>query len=235
LGSDYKGGMTIIKNGTIPMGIEIYTPNGIKIKTFDTVKIDVNGNIIIGGDTVINIIGALLQSGKSEYMIGKSDGSIKDGLGNIISDEVISAEITACENMPNQLSIGKQKKAKKKPVLFNNSWVSYSKNNDTLHIKNGTQIIGIKRTHFSNIDKVPNNKAAFGKIRLDSDGKIKLPNGSEIIAPKNTIIDVEYESGECIITIGDSNAIISNHNGIEEKIIEGTVLNSKGEFIKDLS
>jgi hypothetical protein len=59
-----------------------------------------------------------------------------------------------------------------------------------------------------------------------------LSNGVIINAPKNTIVSVEYETGECIITIGDGDAIITKSDGAETTVPQGTVINNKGDIVK---
>jgi hypothetical protein len=243
-GWEYKGEMGRDFGDKVTYGIEIYTPTGTKIKTYDTVKIDKSGNIIIGGDTVFNIIGELIQAGNAEYMIGKSDGIVKDSKGNIVSDEVISAEIEKYGNVDYigvNIPWDEGTEHYKRWVIRQKwPWVCYDDESIegvdvTLHIKDGTKIISLcgTRTHFSNTERLLNGETTTaGTIRLDDVGKIVLSNGVIINAPKNTTVSVEYEDGESTITIGDDNATITQANGTEITVPQGTVIDNKGNVIK---
>jgi len=233
-GCDYRGGKTFNDVNRKSYGIEIYTALHTKIKTYDTVKIAENGNIIIGGDTILNILGDVIQSGSGECMIGRYD-QVRDGRGNVISDEIIKAEIETYGN-----SIGfnydnekLEKLDKRLAVKADCPWKSYnSEDNKILHVKDGTKIICSERTHCSNINRILNGETNSGFIRLDRAGEIKLSNGMIINAPKNTIVNVEYESGECTIVIGDDSATIVTPDNIGVTVPQGTLVDNKGNVIK---
>jgi hypothetical protein len=239
-GCYYKGSKTFNNINRKSYGIEIYTPLHAKIKTYDTVKIDVNGNIIIGGDTVLNILGDVIQAGNGEYMIGRYD-TVKDGRGNIVSDEVIKAETEAYGSSVDfdcdSVRYAEYKKRRQEPerlaVLAGWPWKIYDNDSKTFHIKDGTKVIAQSRTLVSNVDRILNGETtSAGYIRFDKIGAIHLSNGIIINAPKNTIVSVEYETGECTVTICDSEATITKPDGAEVTVSSGTIIDNEGNIIK---
>ena len=196
LGAVYGGGITV-RGDEKAYGIEIYTPLHAKIKTYDTIQIDPSGNITIGGDTVLNVMGALVQAGTAEYMIGKYN-IIKDQNGNIVSDEIMRAEI---EKYGSWGSEEDWDKFTKEQNLWD-SWPWYSTNaddNKILYIKDGTKIICGRRNHNCNINKILSGELTHGEIVLKENGQIILPDGTTIDAPINTKVRVEFETGECTV------------------------------------
>jgi len=233
IGDIYGGGITVEDNSKA-YGIEIYTPVATKIKTYDTVRIDFYGNIIIGGDTILNIVGTLIQAGNAKYMISSSE-IVKDETGSIVPDEVISAEIEKFGS----LEFDADDYNKRQAIWA--KWPWYSKNDDenkALYIKNGTKIVAQGRNHNSNFGGIFRGESSCaGTITLNDnkscgDGQIELPNGLIIKVPRQTAIDVEYESGECTITIGDDNATITKPDGTEITVPQGTVIDNEGNIIK---
>jgi len=238
LGAVVYGGISVFNEDAKAFGIEIYTPLHTKIKTYDTVKIDPS-NIIIGGDTIFNMMGALIQAGNAEYMISNNE-IIKDNKGNIIPDEIISAEIQTYGSSDFGWGNDNWDEYNKKEAMLA-KWPWYSTNaddNKTLFIKNGTKIIATGRNHNCNYDGILNGTTTCaGSIELNSNksngnGKIELPNGSVIDVPRKTSVSVEYETGECTIKIGDGSATIIKSNGAELKIPQGAVIDNEGNIIK---
>ena len=233
-GANYGGGIAVNVTNQKTYGIEIYTPLYTKIKTYDTVKIEQSGNIIIGGDTVLNIMGTVIQAGNAEYMISNNE-IIKDEKGNIVSDEAISAEIKIYGNNDFDPDDYNKKQA------VRDKWPWYSNNTDdhkTLYIKNGTKIIASGINHNLNFDGIVNGTTTCaGSITLNNNmlygnGKIELPNGSIIEVPRQTAISVEYESGECTITIGNDNAIITKPDSTQITVAKGTIIDNEGNIIE---
>ena len=231
LGAVVYGGITV-GGDEKTMGIEIYTPLYIKIKTYDTVKIEPS-NIIIGGDTIFNIMGNLIQPGNAEYMIGNG-GIIRDNKKNIVSDEVMNAEIETYGNSEFGWGFDSWDDYHKEQAVWDNfPW--YSTNideNKTLHIKNGTKVIATGRIHNTNIKGIISGETnAFG-VKMRHGGEIKLPNSIIISAPQMTNVSVEYETGECTVTIGAGDAKIIQANGVELTVPSGTVIDNEGNIIK---
>ena len=230
----YGGGISVNTGHPTAYGIEIYTPVHTKIKTHDTVRIDQYGNIIIGGDTIFNIVGTLIQAGNAKYMISSSE-IVKDETGSIVPDEIISAEIEKFGS----LEFDADDYNKRQAIWA--KWPWYSKSGDeskTLYIKNGTKIIAKGRNHNSDFGGIFRGESSCaGTITLNDNkscgnGQIELPNGTILNVPRKTSVSVEYESGECTITIGDDNATIIKPDGAEITISAGTIIDNEGNIIK---
>ena len=234
IGDIYGGGISVNTGHPTAYGIEIYTPVHTKIKTHDTVRIDQYGNIIIGGNTIFNIVGTLIQAGNAKYMISNGE-TVKDETGSIVPDEIISAEIEKFGS----LEFDADDYNKRQAIWAKWPWYSKSyDDNKTLYIKNGTKIIAKGRNHNSNFGGIFRGESTCaGTITLNDDkshgnGKIELPNGLIIEVPRQTAIDVEYETGECTITIGGGNATITKPDGTEITVPQGAVIDNEGNIIK---
>jgi hypothetical protein len=164
-------------------------------------------------------------------MINKSDGTIRDSKGNIVPDEVISAEIETYGSWGNEKDWDNFNKER---ALWDNwPWCSYNTDdNITLHIKGGTKIICAERNHNCNIKGLLGGETTAGVIKLRNNGEIKLPNDIIINAPQNTTVSVEYENGECTITIGNSAATLTKTDNSEVTLPAGTIIDNNGNIIK---